>query len=189
MSDSPDAPETTALLNALAKRAKEYVGSQAAGGKLLAALFEGYRDAIEKSHSGIATLVCEMLSAHLRQNLIVLMRKSDHKMITKRLFEDYGPLNNIRSRIDLAYALEVIDTQTYRDLVLMNSIRVKFAHALSVRKFSDGDIADLIYKLHPAGKKAVEPATYIAKAMEIAAKLGQHFDFQVEKLRNKGLET
>jgi len=117
------------------------------------------------------------------------MRRSNHKLITERLFEEYGPLGNIRSRIDVAYALEVIDTPMYKDLVMMNKIRVKFAHSLNERKFGDTDIADLLYKLSPAGKKPAIPRTYIDKAIEIASHLNIHFSSALPAFTGKPLDT
>ncbi len=142
------------------------------------------------SSQATAVIRCsEALSAGLRLSLEVSMRHSDHNKIAKRLFEGYGPLNNFRSRLDLAYALEIIDKTTYDEMTLLNKVRVKFAHALDVRSFSDKDIIEVMSRLEPAGKKPETPGPYIDKSKEISRKLQEHFDATLPTFQAKSGET
>ena len=196
MSEPPDTSDAAGRLAALEEGVRRHIETRTAQinklrelRALSSSLRESVSQTLERTHASTAIRIGELLSVQLRISLQATMRRSNHKMITTRLFEEYGPLGNIRSRIDLAYALEIIDTKTYRDLVLINKIRVKFAHSISERKFSDEDIADLLYQLSPAGKKDVIPSTYINKALDIIASLGRRFDADVKKLKSKSLDS
>ena len=48
--------------------------------------------------------------------------------LASRLFDDYGPLNSLAAKIDLAPPLDLIDVETYTDLRAIQAIRNTFAH-------------------------------------------------------------
>lgn len=66
------------------------------------------------------------------------MRKLSGK-ITKRLFS--GPLSSFAAKIDLVYALNLIEHETHDDLRVLLTIRNTFAHTMDFLDFSSPSIA------------------------------------------------
>jgi hypothetical protein len=75
------------------------------------------------------------------------MRPDLSAKLRERLFAGYGPLSTFSARIDLAYALSMIDTEIYNDLRAIKDIRNKFAHAINVIHFASPELAPDIQKL------------------------------------------
>jgi DNA-binding MltR family transcriptional regulator len=64
-----------------------------------------------------------------------------------KLFDGYGPLNTFSAKIDISYAFNIIDNETYTSLRAVNRIRNKFAHTEKYLGFNDQDISSLIDSL------------------------------------------
>jgi len=62
---------------------------------------------------------------------------------TDRLFNGYGPLSTFAARINLAYALRIIDETLKRDLYYIKEIRNHFAHEPRETSFSVSKVKDL----------------------------------------------
>lgn len=75
------------------------------------------------------------LSTLLEQKMAPLSKK-----VHERLFKGYAPLNSFAAKIDLCYALKVIDEDAYSELSIIKSIRNAFAHPEGVPSFDSDDI-------------------------------------------------
>ncbi len=53
----------------------------------------------------------------------------------KGLFDGYGPLSAFSAKIDLSYALSILDRTSYNDLTVVRKIRNDFAHSIDLIDF------------------------------------------------------
>jgi DNA-binding MltR family transcriptional regulator len=58
----------------------------------------------------------------------------------KRLFDGYGPLSSFSAKIDLSYALQILNKDQYDDLTVIRRIRTQFAHAMPLVNFDSPEI-------------------------------------------------
>jgi DNA-binding MltR family transcriptional regulator len=96
----------------------------------------------------IATVAAAPLDASLEGALLTKFRQLSNVM-KDRLFDrgGYAPLANFASKIDVAYALDLISKETYDTLRLINRVRVAFAHSKKLIDFNDPEISPLLSNL------------------------------------------
>jgi DNA-binding MltR family transcriptional regulator len=112
-----------------------------------------------------------MLEEALEAALISRMRPLTKKM-RDRLFEGYGPISSFAARVDIAYAIEIISEEDYKALLIIKSIRNKFAHSNEALGFDREDIASLAKRLNCRDPKAdTAYRQYFATLFGIAEKL------------------
>jgi DNA-binding MltR family transcriptional regulator len=81
------------------------------------------------THYSFAVIKASMLREMLRRAVRSKMRPLS-KRKAKELFEGNGPLATNDARIEVAYALKLIDENQLRDLRIINSVRNHFAHTI-----------------------------------------------------------
>ena len=75
------------------------------------------------------------------QRLLPTFMPTISDMLASRIFDDYGPLNSFVAKIDMARALDLIDSGTYTDLRAIQVIRNAFAHPTERLTFKSPEIA------------------------------------------------
>jgi DNA-binding MltR family transcriptional regulator len=58
----------------------------------------------------------------------------------------YGPLESFSGKIEVSYAFELIDEETYYDLRIIKEIRNTFAHAAAVTHFRSDEVTKFLKK-------------------------------------------
>jgi DNA-binding MltR family transcriptional regulator len=106
----------------------------------------------ELSQSATVLVACAVLDAEFERALKVIMRPLNSEM-RSRLFDGYGPLSSFSSKVDLAYALNITTDNVHANLVIIKSIRNKFAHTAEVLTLQSDSIQALYRKL----KKPIDP--------------------------------
>ena len=112
--------------------------------KLNAKLKELYKDA----QTGRVLIVCALLEDILMTTINTKMvpLSSD---IESRIFGGNGPLQNISSRIDIAYSLGFLDGRMRRNLHLVRKIRNGFAHTSDKVTFDSEKVVTLCKQITP----------------------------------------
>lgn len=98
------------------------------------------------SERAMAIVLSAIVENHLTALLRLLMRRQ--KALADELFNPNGPLGPFGTKIRLAYMLRIVDEPTYKDLIIINRIRNRFAHDLSVKSFEDPQITAWIHNMH-----------------------------------------
>ncbi len=83
---------------------------------------------VDESDRGLVIILVSIIDDVLAAQLEGRMRDLSSRM-RDRIFGFEGPLGTFSSRMKLAYALEVIDYETYQDLDTMRSMRNACAHS------------------------------------------------------------
>jgi DNA-binding MltR family transcriptional regulator len=92
------------------------------------------------------------------ENALVEKMRPLSKKFKERLFENYGPLGSFASKIDIAYALSIIEYNIYDDLKIIKEIKNKFAHPKGrFLHFKDKPLA-MIFKKFKGYNKGEENA-------------------------------
>jgi DNA-binding MltR family transcriptional regulator len=89
------------------------------------------RETSIESDRGAAIVAAALLETQLETAIKKLLRDLALKKgvsLFDRLFKGYGPLATSGAKIDMAYALESIDEESYHDLHVIRAIRNDFAH-------------------------------------------------------------
>jgi DNA-binding MltR family transcriptional regulator len=68
------------------------------------------------------------LDTALKKALLEKMRPTISNRLKASLFEGYGPLSTFGAKIDMAFALSILDEDLYSNLKVIKEIRNKFAH-------------------------------------------------------------
>lgn len=68
--------------------------------------------------------------AYLENRLTALIQSRLHDIskVSDRIFKGYGPLGEMRSKIDMGYVMGFYGPRTYKDLTTLRRIRNDFAH-------------------------------------------------------------
>ncbi len=107
---------------------------------------------------------------------IVLLNKMQplSKTMERELFKGYGPLSNFSAKMDISYAFQLIDRQTYDDLKRINKIRVECAHTSQWRKFAEPEMMDLFSRFPDWKDDNKEPVHfYLGKLRQIVDRLAK----------------
>jgi hypothetical protein len=119
-----------------------------------------------RTHAEIGIVAAAIIEEKLTEALLTKMRPLSGEM-KKRLFEGYGPLSSFSAKIDLSFALQVIDTQARSDLTVVRKIRNQFAHSVSLVNFtSPGIVAHFQHFNLPQGESDYQ-GFYLRKLKEI----------------------
>jgi DNA-binding MltR family transcriptional regulator len=111
------------------------ISLQKAFDDLTAALIENRKI----SHTMVVVTAASVLENDLRECLKRLCRPMSNK-IEKRLFEGYGPLGSFSAKIDLSFALSIIDQDTSTELHKIRALRNDFAHSKTRLTFEEEPI-------------------------------------------------
>jgi DNA-binding MltR family transcriptional regulator len=93
----------------------------------------------QSSERSMAIVLSSIVENRLTELLQLLMRRD--KSLDNEMFNPTGPLGPFGTKIRLAYMLRIASPETYKDLVIINKIRNKFAHDLSVTTFENQQIS------------------------------------------------
>jgi hypothetical protein len=118
----------------------------------------------------IATVGAASLDASLEGALLTKFRPLSQGM-KDRLFRGYGPLANLASKIDMAFALNIISDEVYDKLRAINSVRVAFAHSKRLTSFSDPEISSRLSNLKLDGNEPGIKFRFLAKLSEVEEQL------------------
>jgi hypothetical protein len=88
--------------------------------------------------------------------LMTYLHKHRDKKLTEKFFSISGPVGNLGPKIDLAFLIGLVSSDTHRDLVNVKDIRNAFAHKLSVSDFKSEKIAALSRNLKIAEIRTFE---------------------------------
>jgi DNA-binding MltR family transcriptional regulator len=99
----------------------------------------------EKTHAGHAILSVIVIDRELKRAILTKMRPLS-KIKEDRLFKGQHPLAEFAAKIDVAYALRVIDDDIYGDLRIINDIRNEFAHVLVDAHFRSPEVTIFLRK-------------------------------------------
>ena len=114
-----------------------------------------------ESHRGCVLIACHVLD-------IALQRKIRTKLVRRRavlkravipLFEPTRPLSSFWAKIQLAYALNLLDDWVYNDLEVIRGIRNSLAHSHGLFSFDTPDVQQLLYRWKKPGAGLVIPAS------------------------------
>jgi DNA-binding MltR family transcriptional regulator len=134
-----------------------------------------------RTHAEVGIVGAAIIEEKLEKALLTKMRPLSGEM-KRRLFEGYGPLSSFSAKIDLSYALQVIDKRMRDDLTIIRKIRNQFAHSMSLvnfvspeiiayfKHFKITDIKESDYQMYYL-RKLKEIETYLDYAIGIEATL------------------
>ena len=122
---------------------------------------------VRNTHASVAIVGASILAEDLRGALLSRMHPFS-KSLERRIFEGYGPLSSFSSRIDMAFALDILSAQLRDDLNTIRAIRNTFAHSKSILHFNDPAIAEQCRKLRTwSRRKADLQAVYMESLQAI----------------------
>jgi len=90
------------------------------------------------------------------------------------LFSSNGPLGNSSSRIKMAFALNWISQDIYRDLELIRKIRNEFAHKHYTIDFSNGIILGYLSSMNQTENRILEYAEWAPEMGEVTNRIRYH---------------
>lgn len=91
----------------------------------------------------VAIVGASLIDESLQSAIASMLRfVEDDKDTLDRLYGPQGIFASVDAKILAAYALEIIGTNSRRDLVLINKIRNQFAHDMNPLSFDDDHIRD-----------------------------------------------
>ena len=102
--------------------------------------------ALEPDDAPVADHAIAMIGVSILERALEIAIRSRLIPLTpderKRLFkfENHGPLSNFSDRIKMAYALNLIDSETRDELDLIRAIRNAFAHSTQLITFNTAEI-------------------------------------------------
>ena len=116
-------------------------------------LTEKLDELARSTHAGYALIVAARLDQTLRATI---ERKMPYltKNLCRALFE-HGALSDFGDKIDIAFGLGIIDTETRRELHIVRKMRNAFAHSPAKLHFGDNAIMSFLATLG-GYKKGVE---------------------------------
>lgn len=120
-----------------------------------------------RTHAEIVVVGAAIIEEQLLRALLTKMRPLSGEM-KKRLFDGYGPLSSFSAKIDLSYALQILNKDQYDDLTVIRRIRNHFGHAMSLVNFDKLAIREHFkhFKTLQAGETDYR-AFYLRKLQEI----------------------
>jgi hypothetical protein len=94
--------------------------------------------------------------------------------LAKRLFN--GPLSSFAAKIDLAYALNLIENETHRDLRTVVDIRNEFAHSRKFLNFLSPEMVKLCRKFKGWHPEANNTALFDERVSSAQKAIKEKFD-------------
>ncbi len=124
-----------------------------------------------RTHAEVGIVGAAIIEEKLVEALLTKMRPLSATM-KRRLFDGYGPLSSFSAKIDLSYALQLIDKKTSDDLTIIRKIRNQFAHSMSLVNFGSPEILEHFKRFNlPDARESQYPTYYLRKLKEIEAHL------------------
>jgi hypothetical protein len=110
--------------------------------------FQSFFESIADMDGRAAALILASLADNLLEKCIALQFVQLNPKAFERMFRNPGaPLGNFSSKIAVAYALRIINSETRSQLDRIRTIRNTFAHAMLTVTFDDPSIAAVCNKL------------------------------------------
>lgn len=113
----------------------------------VASLFQSLAEGRRLSHSAIVLRAAEILNAELLR-AIETRAKPFNASAAKRLLGENLNYKILDTRIKAAKALDILDTEAYRILILVKEIRNEFGHPNSFVSLETEPVLSLFTKLH-----------------------------------------
>jgi DNA-binding MltR family transcriptional regulator len=119
-----------------------------------------------RTHAEIGVVGAAIIEEQLLRALLTKMRPLSGEM-KKRLFDGYGPLGSFSAKIDLSYALQIINKDQYDDLTVIRRIRNQFGHSMSLVNFDKPEIREHFKRFNLQAGETDYRAFYLRKLQEI----------------------
>lgn len=126
------------------------------------------------SQASRAIVYSSLLEEHLKLGLSVKMTNIN-RSIEQTLFEGYGPLSTLNSKIDIAFALGILPEALFKNAHIIRKIRNKFAHSTKKLNFESETVIKLCKKL----------STYAEGEQDLSKVYVQAVEALVEHLNNE----
>jgi DNA-binding MltR family transcriptional regulator len=129
-----------------------------------------FRDSLSaETDRGCALMTASYLDSEL-ERLLKAYLIEDAKLVDK-LFEPAGPLGSFSVRIDVAFAMGLLDSNTHRELHLIRRIRNDFGHSYETLSFETVGIRDRCRELKriPNDPNVKARVSFVRTAMGILA--------------------
>jgi len=94
-----------------------------------------------RTHAEIGVVGAAIIEEQLLRALLTKMRPLSGEM-KKRLFDGYGPLSSFSAKIDLSYALQILNKDQYDDLTVIRRIRSQFGHSMPLVNFDKPEMRE-----------------------------------------------
>jgi hypothetical protein len=139
--------------------------------------YKHFKDEFSKESDRAAVILAAAKIDELLR-LAIIKRLAPSPTNRDDLLEPEGPLGTLRSRIDIAYRLNLIDSAFARALHLIRRIRNNFAHELSGASLSSGAHSDRVRELALPWQKIIEKIHELQPELEHNTVRSQ-FEFMV----------
>lgn len=96
-----------------------------------------------QTHAGAAMLLAAALDRLLEDAMTTKMVELNREMRDK-LFGEYGTLRNFSAKIEIAFALGLVDRQNYKLLTAIRKCRNLFAHSKELLSFESPEVRVLL---------------------------------------------
>jgi DNA-binding MltR family transcriptional regulator len=146
--------------------------------KKSAEIMDSLRVIAKRTDTAYVIVTATVLEDLLEQALLVRMRDLSNKVYA-RLFTGHGPLATFSAKIDLAFALQIIEQGTAIDLHAVRELRNEFAHAKSMAHFGKKELAPIMQKFRGWTSGVDERQLYGEKIAALSAILNQHVDTSI----------
>lgn len=134
-------------------------------------IVSGLKRVLSRTHAGVALAGAAIIEQGLERALRSRMRKLSHAE-RGRLFEGYGPLSTFSAKIDVVFALALIDREIYDRLNVVRKVRNKFAHSVNTLSFASPEIAALLFNLQPSSEEQADlESFYLSQLSHIGSHL------------------
>lgn len=129
-------------------------------------------DAWAEELTGASPRACALVGgaylANLLQRLIRTKLIALDKIGTSHVFDPPGPAADFHARIELAWALGLIDASTRRDLKIIKDVRNAFGHAPQKLTFEDTFVRKECSKLTGAANAGIDMrAAFVSRVLAI----------------------
>lgn len=127
----------------------------------------------EDNDRACAVLCANILDDTLRDGIYLGLRHLNSDEYA-RLFENDGPLSTFSAKINMAYAMRVIERHDRRNLEIIRDVRNNFAHSLKHMTFQTPEVAAYCRFLKPPQEETVSEgprSVYVAIALDLASRL------------------
>ena len=125
----------------------------------LNSLAVGIRKVFKQTHAGVALSGAALVDQALEVTLVGRMPQLNRAMHDK-LFQGYGPLSSFSAKIDVAFALALLDKRTHAKLSIVRKIRNEFAHSSEPLSFESPVIMSLLSLARNPGEDSSDGRTF-----------------------------
>jgi hypothetical protein len=89
---------------------------------------KGFLHGHRMTHAGVVVTAAAILD-HIIERAIKTKMPTLSQNLSKKLFEDFGPLSSFSAKIDLAHALDITSAAIHSELGKIRKIRNEFSHS------------------------------------------------------------